>query len=436
MNKEEFKIILQEGEGQFIEFKERIDKKITQELVGFANASGGRIFIGVTDKNEVKGVEITNELKSQIYDLARNCDPSIPINLNSYDDVLIVDVKEGDNKPYSCKDGFFMRFGANTQKMKRDEIIKLSIKSGKIRFDEQICEPFDWKDFDDDKFNTFLKLSKISNTIGKKELLKNLKILTDKGMTNAGVLFFAKEPYKYISNSKLRCVRFKGDERINILDKKEVDKGIIGNIEFAIKYLNECVPVKYEIKGMKRIEYPQFPEEAYREAVVNAIVHRDYSENGEVAVEKLKDKIIINNPGASLVPKEEFGKESRLRNRLIGDLLSRTYLMERVGTGINRIISSCKKNKNSVKFESSDRNFFVTFQVGEKVGEKVGERLTENQLKILKYIKDDNFISAKRLSELIGISQRKIEENIAKLKNKGKLKRIGPAKGGHWEIIE
>ena len=130
--------------------------------------------------------------------------------------------------------------------------------------------------------------------------------------------------------------------------------------------------------------------------------------------------------------KEEFNP----RNRLIGDLLSRTYLMERVGTGINRIISSCEKNKNSVKFESSDRNFFVTFQVGEKVGEKVGERLTENQLKILKYIKDDNFISAKRLSELIGISQRKIEENIAKLKNKGKLKRIGPAKGGHWEIIE
>ncbi len=79
MNKKELKFILQEGEGQFIEFKENLDKKFAQEIVAFANASGGRIFLGIDDKNNIKGINITNKLKSEVQDIARNCDPSIVI---------------------------------------------------------------------------------------------------------------------------------------------------------------------------------------------------------------------------------------------------------------------------------------------------------------------------------------------------------------------
>lgn len=227
MNKKELKFILQEGEGQFIEFKEKLDKKIAQEIVAFANASGGRIFLGIDDKNNIKGVGITNKLKSQIQDIARNCDPSMIIKLESFEKILIINIAEGKNKPYSCSSGFYMRMNANSQKMNRNQIIELSIKSGRIRFDEQICSDFKFEDFDDDKFNYYLKLAKISDNLDKKDILKNLKVLTKEGMTNAGILFFTKEPYKYIGNSKIRCVRFKGNKRVNIIDKKEVDKGLL-----------------------------------------------------------------------------------------------------------------------------------------------------------------------------------------------------------------
>ena len=196
--------VLQLGEGQYIEFKESFDKSFAKEIVAFANASGGIIYLGITDSNAIKGVSVTNRLKSQVQDIAHNCDPSILISINEINNVLAVGIKEGNNKPYSCSAGFYMRMGANSQKMNRNDILALAIKSGKTRFDEQICNDFDWKDFDNEKFQYYLKLAGISNNLSKEEILKNLRVLTNDGFTNAGALFFAKEPYKYIISSKER----------------------------------------------------------------------------------------------------------------------------------------------------------------------------------------------------------------------------------------
>lgn len=208
------------GEGQFIEFKESFDKNFQKEIVAFANASGGVIYLGITDTGKQKGIDISNRLKSQIQDMAYNCDPSIVINLVEMENVLAIQIPEGKNKPYSCSSGFFMRMGANSQKMTRNQILTLAIKSGKVRFDEQICDNFDWKDFDEEKFIYYLKLAGISYNLPKEEILQNLRVLNDEGFTNAGVLYFAREPYKYVISSKIRCVHFNDDERVDILDKK------------------------------------------------------------------------------------------------------------------------------------------------------------------------------------------------------------------------
>jgi len=443
MNQDELKQILEEGEGQFIEFKENLSKHVVKDIVAFANASGGRIFLGITDENTVKGIKITNDLKSKIVDVGKNCDPKIFVNLEEYENILIIEVEEGKDKPYQCSSGFYLRLGYNSQKLSRDEIIQFCIYENKIRFDEQICENFDFSDFDDEKFEYYLKLAHISRNLKREDILRSLHVLTDKGMTNAGVLFFAKKPFKYIMTSRIRCVLFKGNDRVHILDKKEVDRGIIGNIEFAVNYLEELVPVRFEINGLYREEFPQFPKDAYREAVVNAVVHRDYFDSGEVAVEKMRDFIYINNPGG-LVPylkKEEFGTVSKPRNTLLADLLSRTYFMEKVGTGIKRIQEECKKNNNEVEIKPTEHYFHITFSAPkgeseEKGWEKVGRKLGENEERILEIINDDKFVTISKLSKLLDLSTTAVEKNIAKLKDKGLLKRVGPAKGGYWEIVK
>jgi ATP-dependent DNA helicase RecG len=432
--------VIELGEGQFIEFKESFDKNLQKEIAAFANASGGVIYLGIPDTGILKGLEITNRLKSQIQDIAYNCDPSILIKLVEANTVLAIEVPEGKNKPYSCSTGFFMRMGANSQKMTRNEILSLAMKSGKVRFDEQICSNFNWIDFDEEKFVYYLKLAGISYTLPKEEILRNLRVLTDEGFTNAGVLYFAKEPYKYIISSKIRCIHFNDDDRVDILDKKEVDRGIISNIEYAVAYLKERIPVRYEIKDIKRKEFPEYPIEAYREAVVNAIIHFDYFLGDTIAIEKQKSAIVINNKGELLFPEFDFGKRSEARNRLLVDLLARTNFMEKAGTGIKRVKDACSENGNKVAFRFTDA-FWITMYSNENVTENVIENVTENVIEnrhtlILSQLKLNNKITIDQLAVTFKINRRTIIRDIEKLKNDGKIKRIGPAKGGHWEIRE
>jgi ATP-dependent DNA helicase RecG len=202
------KSIIELGEGQFVEFKQSLDKSFSKEIVALANASGGIVYLGISDEGEIKGVTVSNEIISKIQDVARNCDPSIIVNIEKIESILAIEIKEGNNKPYSCSSGFYMRMGANSQKMKRDEILALAIMSGKVRYDEQICSIFDWKDFDDEKFEYYLKLAKISSRISREDILHNLRVLNDDGITNAGVLFFAKKPYLYLISYKVRLMHF------------------------------------------------------------------------------------------------------------------------------------------------------------------------------------------------------------------------------------
>ncbi|MEA3317640.1 MAG: putative DNA binding domain-containing protein [Bacteroidota bacterium] len=441
-NNKKLEDVLQLGEGQYFEFKESLDKSFAKEMVAFTNASGGYIYLGITDRGTIKGISVTNNLKSKIQDVARNCDPAISVLLSEYNNVLIVDVKEGINKPYSCSAGFFLRMGANSQKMKRNEILSLAVKSGKIRYDEQICNNFDWKDFDNEKFEYYLKLAGISNNLSKEEILKNLRVLTNDGLTNAGVLFFAKKPYKYIISSKVRCIHFHGDKRIDILDKKLIDSGIIGNIEFAIEYLRERVPVRYEIKDIKRKEFPEYPIAAYREAIVNAIIHFDYFLGDTIAIEKLKSSIIINNKGELLFPESEFGKKSEARNRLLVDLLTRTNLMERAGTGIKRVRQACDDNNNKVSFTFSD-SFWITIETNIKknvllnapLNAPLNVPLNKRMDMIIKLVNDNKNITIEEMAAKCAVNDKTIKRDIEILKNNNILKRFGSKKTGYWKIV-
>src|SRR3989338_5723320 len=383
MDEKELDFIIKEGEGQFIEFKENIDKSLAKEIVAFANSQGGRIFLGITDSGVIKGVQVTNRLKATVLDIARNCDPSINLHLEQFEDILILGVEEGTNKPYACSQGFYLRIGAHAPKLSRDEIINFSIEEGKIKFDEQINKDFNFStDFDAEKFTQYIKLAELTQNIPVKDILITLKVAriikNELKFTNAGVLFFAKDPSKFFMSSKVVCVNYQTNEKVHILDKKIFDNGIINNIQDAIAYAKKHIDVKYEIKTAKRKEIPQYPEESYRESIVNAVMHRDYFEtSGDVMIDMskclittpfmvwntlsiqktsasqttpfkawwhivfliFKNKIMISNPGGLVkwMKPEEFGTVSRLRNQIIAELLSKTIYVEKLGSGINRI---------------------------------------------------------------------------------------------------
>ena len=263
--------ILQEGEGYRIEFKESFDKSLSREIVAFANSEGGRIFLGVTDKGKIKGIKIANELKAQIQDVARNCEPSIDLNITSAGNILIIEVPEGKNKPYQCKEGFFIRVGATTQKMKRDEIVKFIIAESIVHFDKEINYKFDVnKDFDKEKFRQFLKEANISlGGRNYRAVLENLGAATRQKskffLNNAGVLMFAKDVARFFRQSFVTCVLYKGNDKVKILDRKDYKGGLLYNYNQTLMFLKNYLRLEYIIEGAgPRKEILEIPEEALK----------------------------------------------------------------------------------------------------------------------------------------------------------------------------
>ena len=378
MDKKEFVFILQEGEGLKIEFKESFYPRIDREIVALSNSEGGKIFLGVRDDGTIKGVNISNKLKSQIQDLARNCDPEIKIFLDQHENVLIIDVEEGKDKPYKCSQGFFIRQGASSQKMKRNEIIDFISEEGKLKFDRSIS---DVDEYDPELVSVYLSKAGIKQKTNK-DTLFNLDVSNKEGfLNNTGLLFFTKNPKKFLINAYITCARYKGVEKVNVIDRKDFEENLVSQVEQAVEFVKRNTRLEYEIKGLYRKDIPEYPIEAVREAILNAVMHRDYLETGaNVQVDIFDDRLVVTNIGALIKPltKEKLGELSVRRNPLIADLFHRIHLVEKMGTGINRIKEECKKHGN-VNFEIDTNGFFIAkFKLINSNSEKADKMKKEN----------------------------------------------------------
>ncbi|PIN76891.1 transcriptional regulator [Candidatus Woesearchaeota archaeon CG10_big_fil_rev_8_21_14_0_10_36_11] len=442
MNKKELDFLLKEREGYNLEFKET-DSNLAKEICALANANGGKVLLGVTDEGKIKGVNITNKFKSQITDLARNFDPKFQVTLEEIDKILVVNVPEGKNKPYSANGKFHLRIGPNSQQLSRDEIREFFLKEGLILWDEKENKDFDLeKDFNKEAFNNFVQKSNMTKVLSKKELLQNLSLLKNNHLKNAGVLLFSKDVQKFFLKGIITCVLYEGTDKVNIIDKKDFTKDLYSNYSDAINYIKSKLNTRIIITGGPHQKKLELPEKALREALVNAIGHRDYNVRGaKVLVEISLDKVEITNPGGLVkgLKKEDFGKKSLSRNNLLFGLLQRIDLVEDIGSGIKRMRKLMKADGlEEPIFEFSRDWFSVSFKrpllqkLGKGWGDRLGEKLGDNQKKIIELMEEDKYISISQIAEKIGISTTAVENNIAKLKEKGLIQRVGSAKAGYW----
>lgn len=338
-------ILLQEGEGVMLEYKESLSSSIAREMVALANTAGGRILLGVRDDGTVKGIADTNQLRARIQDIARNCDPPVKILLQRIGKVTAVMVRESDAKPVQCSDGYFWRQGAVTQKLSRDEIRDLFRSEGSIRFDISLCPKFRYpQDFDREKYDAWLRLSGITGRPGAEDVLVNIEAAERSGgkliFRNAGVLFFAKNVRHFFNQAYITCLLAKGTDKVHILDRKDFTGGIVSDIEDSLRFIERNTRTAYRIEGLRREDVPEYPMKALREAITNAVMHRDwFIEGANVFVEIYTDRIEISSPGG--LPKgmkfSDLGRKSIRRNALIADLLHRITFIEKAGTGIKRM---------------------------------------------------------------------------------------------------
>ena len=442
---EEIYNLIQAGEGFHLELKEAFDKSFMEEVCAFANSGGGKIIIGVSDSGIIKGCNTDNRSRSLIQDSLRSLQPNLDISIDIIDSLIVVMVPEGNDKPYACSKGFYVRNGANSQKLNRNEIVEFFQKEGRIHFDELRNDKANFKtDFDEKALIEFLGMAGISKTIDMSTLLKNLGCLTDEGkLTNAGVLFFTKDIDFILNNAIIVCVLFKGTEKVHILDKKDFSGNILENINNAVAFVQRHTNLEYVIKTLRRENVPEIPEVALRETIINAVCHRDYfDKRANVLIEIFDDRVIISNPGGlpgGLKP-QDFGKKSVARNQIIASLLLRVNFIEKVGTGISRIRQAVSENgKSSVVFSYDDAFFTVTYtrnnETTQSTTQSTTQTLTEKQIEILQYLIKNPYASRQEMAENIAdITTDGIKYNLKRLQDIGVLKRIGPDFGGHWLV--
>jgi len=336
------------GEGFTTEFKRAGTSGLGREICAFANATGGTILLGVTDDGEVCGVADHNRLKSQVQSIARSADPPIAVEIESVGKVLCVRVPAQQSKPYSSGGKFFIREGSSSQQMSREEIREFFYKEGLIHFDETACDKFSLeRDLDEENWSLFQHRAKIPAEMEPKIALRNLHLIGEDGrMTHAGAWLLARDIRRFNIRADVACALFMGTDKVRILDRRDFHGDVYSMIDGVMAWVLSKINVEYIIKRVRREERPELPEEAIREAVVNALAHRDYRSTANVQIYLFADRLEIVSPGGlpAGMTEADLGIKSIPRNPLLFGILHRMEAVENIGSGIRRIRDLCREH--------------------------------------------------------------------------------------------
>jgi ATP-dependent DNA helicase RecG len=309
MTPEALKHFLLQGEGQTLEFKLRPSEDIGKTLCAFGNTNDGTILVGVSDSKELVGS--SRKMESQIANIAHSCKPSIYPEIKEVEmdgkAILVVKVKKS-GAIHSYRNIAYKRVGSHDNPLSPEELIEFAKGRGKITFDDQICSKASLKDIDSDKVGWYLDRREAIRGVQKPRTLDVEGILLSieaarkiKGqirLTNAGILFFGKNSQNFLPAAVIRCARFKDKLMRNFIDQAIYRGTIPEMIDEAAKFVERNVKLggtrELGIRRQDRLEYPLV---VIREAVTNAVAHRDYFSPSDVRIAIFEDMLKVFNPG-------------------------------------------------------------------------------------------------------------------------------------------
>lgn len=453
MNLKQLQNIISQGEGDTVEFKSSFNKAVIETIVAFSNTNGGIIVLGCNNDKTIKGVTINDEsIQNWINEIKQSTEPSlfpdfVTYNFNNHTLVAIV-VDEFPLKPVSYKDRCFVRRKNSNHKLSIQEIAETRLINLNYSFDAFEVD----KTFDNLNFNACNYFEKRINLAGRFKStnkllddLTKLSIIKENGkLTKAALLLLGNH------HTNIHIGRFKSET--TIIDDLMIRSPLILAVEEAIDFIKKNIRLGFEIGGddLKRKEKWQYPIPVLRELLLNAIVHRDYTNPTDLIVKVFDESVEITNPGklmGGLTVENLLSNNyiSKHRNKLLTEAFYLTGDIEKYGTGFKRIKDWLIDYPN-ISFDIQNLNDFIKVTINSSnkvpdkvpdwVPDKVPDELTENQLKLLELVKNNNQITLVQMAEKVGISKRKILDNINKLKHKKLIERVGNPKKGYWKILK
>lgn len=430
---------LARDEGKTLEFKEncRPLDRIVRTVVAFANTAGGTIVIGVKDKTrEVVGIadplsdeeRLANAFADAIRPLLV---PDIQIHAWRNRQLIVITVPHAVGPYYVGAEGeeagLYIRLGSTNRTAGPELTAEIRRMARNMFFDEQPCSEANSEEIDFRAASEFFE--EVSRPLTPPKW-RSLGLMVGQGTREVpsigAVLLFGKTRGRLFPSATIRGARFLGTDTSRFLDQTEIDEYLPRAVESAVAFIERHTRQGIEIGRIRRRDIPEYPVEAVREAVINSVVHADYSIGGAgIKIAIFDDRIEITNPGLlpfGLTLEAALAGVSRLRNRVIGRAFRELELIEQWGTGLGRIMGACARAGLPVpRFEELGANFRITL---------FNERVTAHvypdwQKGLMEFMAEQGNISTQSAAKLWQVSDRTARTRLRRLVDQGLLAEVG-----------
>lgn len=442
-----------------LRLEEKRPKSWCKSVSAFANTFGGSLIFGISDENELIGLENPNEDAEKISEIIKTrLDPIPEFRLRFHNEdgkiLVILDIYKGEETPYYYSgDGVleaYARVGNESVKATATELKRLVLRGRNTTYDSQ-NSPYRVEDFAFSKLRERYK-KWTGNSFDDKDLI-SFGLVNEKGyLTNAGALIADESPIRW---SRLFCTRWNGLNKsggtVDALDDAEYEGSVISLIDNGEAFIKRNAKMQWRKTANSREEMPEYVERSYHEALINALAHRDYLVNGsEVHIDIYDDRMEIYSPGGMpdgsiIQDRDPLSVPSTRRNPVLADVFNRLGYMEQKGSGFGKIISGYEFqiNYNESKKPSfrSDRYQFtvimpnLNYYVPRDVPQDVPHNVPQDELDIciIKLIRKNSKISSDKMAIALGVSAKTIKRHIREMEN---VHYVGRGSNGHWEIKE
>lgn len=422
-------------EDEYTELKVELTKDIKKEIVAFANTKGGKIYVGIDDYGKVVGL---NNVKEDMGSLSGMIREGIKSDLTLYTsiiskkvenkDIIELNIMEAPNKPYYLSDkgiktsGVYLRYGNTSAPASEEVIKKMLIESQGDSFETAISK---------NQNLHFLSLVEIFSK-NKIELdenkFKTLNIINlDDDYTNLGLLLSDECPYS------IKCAIYNGKNKIEFKDRKEFTGSILKQVNDVFQYLELYNKTKGKIIGLERIDRKDYPEYALREALLNAVIHRNYNYTGSILISLYDDHFEITSLGGlvkGLNINDLYLGVSESRNPNLANIFYRLKYVESFGTGIGRILESYSDFEKKPVLIDTDNAFMVTLynmNYTENKEKILPSNLSQEE-KIIEYLKLNNKMNRKIVESLLDVSSTRAKTILKNMCNSKIIIAIGTGK--------
>jgi ATP-dependent DNA helicase RecG len=370
--------ILKQGESQVVEFKESFQEDALQTIGAFANTQGGTLLIGVNDSGVPTGTTVGKATLREMADKIAACSeprvvPDLQVATLQRRTIIAIQVPEYPIKPVAVRGRCYRRVGDSNRQLSPSAIAEMHMASTGTSWDARPLPDRTIKDLDIARVRRYMMLA---TNVGRRnfirgdrprDVLEKLELVRDGRPTWAAVLLFGKRPQSPLTQATVHCGRFRTE--IDIDDDRLIEGSIIDQINETMDFLKKHINVRFVITGKpRRDQIWDYPLEALREAVVNAICHRDYGDTADIQIKVFDDHVRIWSPG--LLPYgvtfEELYRRthaSKPRNKLIAQVFYDLEIIERYGSGIQRMLDACAAaGLPEPTLNESTGGFLITFR--------------------------------------------------------------------------